>query len=72
MGDEGVLSLSKVDFEFGQLLLVVASGGVQEGDNFRRYQRMLEYFSADVVDGRQKDAKITRLRRCMPLPCIIE
>jgi hypothetical protein len=45
MGDEGMLSLAEVEFEFGQLLLDVASGEVQEGENFRRYQQILEYFS---------------------------
>jgi hypothetical protein len=58
-GDEGMPSLAEV----GQLLLDVASGGVQEGDSFIRYQWMLEYFSAvaDVVDNRQKDPKRTHL-----------
>jgi hypothetical protein len=74
MGDEGMVSLAEAEFKFGQLLLDVASGGVQNGDNFIRYQRMLEYLSAvaDFVDDRQKGPKITRLGGCMPPPRIIE
>jgi hypothetical protein len=74
MGDESMFSLAAVEFEFGQLLLDVASRGVQEGDNFIRSQRMMEYFSAvaDVIDDPQKDPKITRLGGYMPFPRIIE
>jgi hypothetical protein len=41
-----MVNLAEVEFEFIQLLLEIISGGVQEGDNFIRYQRMLDCFSA--------------------------
>jgi hypothetical protein len=70
---EGMRQVCEVESGFGGVLLEVALGRIQEGNNLERYQGMVAHLSGlrDDIDARQTDPTVTRLGGSLPFPRIL-